>query len=89
VARHITISSFKAQCLGLLEEVAQTGEELVVTKRGQPLARVLSAREALLPATFPGDPADRLIYATAVAHGVRLITRDERISAFDPQRTIW
>ncbi|CAN5432549.1 MAG: type II toxin-antitoxin system Phd/YefM family antitoxin [Chloroflexi bacterium] len=46
MARHITISSFKAQCLGLLEEVAQTGEELVVTKRGQPLARVLSAREA-------------------------------------------
>ncbi len=44
VPRHIAVSRFKAECLGLLEEIAQTGEELVVTKRGQPLARVQSAR---------------------------------------------
>jgi PIN domain nuclease of toxin-antitoxin system len=29
-----------------------------------------------LPATFPGDPADRLIYATAVEHDLRLVTKD-------------
>lgn len=32
-----------------------------------------------LPTTFPGDPADRLIYATAVEHGWPLITKDQRL----------
>ncbi len=40
MARHISVSRFKAECLGLLEDISQTGEELVVTKRGRPLARV-------------------------------------------------
>lgn len=34
-----------------------------------------------LPAAFPGDPADRLIYATAVETGWRLVTKDERLRA--------
>jgi len=32
-----------------------------------------------LPKSFPGDPADRLIYATAVELGWRLVTRDHRL----------
>jgi len=32
-----------------------------------------------LPATFHGDPADRLIVATARAHGLPLATRDSSI----------
>ena len=32
-----------------------------------------------LPSSFPGDPADRLIYATAVEHGWSLITKDQRL----------
>lgn len=32
-----------------------------------------------LPSTFPGDPADRLIYATAIEHGLRLVTKDRRL----------
>jgi PIN domain nuclease of toxin-antitoxin system len=32
-----------------------------------------------LPATFPGDPADRLIYATAVEHDLRLVTKDRAL----------
>ena len=39
--------------------------------------------------TFPGDPADRLIYATARDAGVPLVTRDARIRDFDPRGTIW
>jgi PIN domain nuclease of toxin-antitoxin system len=38
---------------------------------------------------FPGDPADRLIYATAVEHGARLATADERLRAADPARVVW
>ncbi len=38
--REITATSFKARCLSLLDDVADTGAELVVTKRGRPVARV-------------------------------------------------
>lgn len=34
---------------------------------------------ALEDATFPGDPADRLIYATAREHRVALISKDGRL----------
>jgi PIN domain nuclease of toxin-antitoxin system len=32
-----------------------------------------------LPASFPGDAAHRLIYATAIARGWSLVTKDERL----------
>ena len=32
-----------------------------------------------LPSSFPGDPADRLIYATAIENGWRLVTKDQRL----------
>jgi prevent-host-death family protein len=38
--RTISASRFKAQCLALLDEVAESGQALVVTKRGKPVARV-------------------------------------------------
>lgn len=41
------------------------------------------------PAEFHGDPADRLIYATAVEHDARLITADQRLRDADPARTVW
>jgi prevent-host-death family protein len=39
----VTASKFKAQCLALLDEVSATGEEIVVTKRGRAVARVVAA----------------------------------------------
>lgn len=44
---------------------------------------------ALLDDSFPGDPADRLIYATAYRAGARLVTRDNRVRHFDPARVVW
>jgi PIN domain nuclease of toxin-antitoxin system len=44
---------------------------------------------ALLEATFPGDPADRILYATARHHGARLVTRDRRLLKADPAATLW
>lgn len=38
---------------------------------------------------FPGDPADRIIYATALERGTRLISRDTDITDFDPARVLW
>lgn len=37
----ITATRFKAECLGLLDHVARTGEELVITKYGAPVARIV------------------------------------------------
>ena len=38
---------------------------------------------------FVGDPADRLIYATARDAGAPLITRDRALRDFDPRGTLW
>jgi len=37
----IAAGEFKARCLALLDRVAVTGEPLIVTKRGRPVARVV------------------------------------------------
>ncbi len=37
----ISATEFKAKCLKLIDEVAQTHEPLVVTKRGKPVAKVV------------------------------------------------
>ncbi len=39
-ARTVNASTFKARCLRLLDEVAEGGGEIVVTKHGKPVARV-------------------------------------------------
>ncbi|MFI4991596.1 MAG: type II toxin-antitoxin system Phd/YefM family antitoxin [Solirubrobacterales bacterium] len=50
--RTISASRFKAQCLAMLDEVAATGEEIVVTKRGHAVARVSPMSE---PASLRGS----------------------------------
>jgi prevent-host-death family protein len=37
----VAVSRFKAHCLALLDDVARTGQPLLVVKRGKPLARVV------------------------------------------------
>lgn len=37
----ISAADFKATCLQVLDTVAKTGQEVVVTKRGKPVARVV------------------------------------------------
>ncbi|NDC55087.1 MAG: type II toxin-antitoxin system Phd/YefM family antitoxin [Planctomycetia bacterium] len=58
----ISASVFKARCLRLLDQVSRTGEELVILKRGRPVARVVPA-DVGKPwlalrgrGTFTGDP---------------------------------
>ena len=38
---------------------------------------------------FPGDPADRLILATARDGGARLVTADRALRKYAPADTIW
>jgi prevent-host-death family protein len=40
MARKILISEFKAHCIAELKRVSKTGQPLIVTLRGKPLARV-------------------------------------------------
>lgn len=51
----------------------------------------IAAAAVALPSSFPGDPADRLIYATAVEQGWRLVTKDRRMRAHPSPRpvTVW
>jgi PIN domain nuclease of toxin-antitoxin system len=47
--------------------------------RTLPLTTGIAATAVSLPSTFPGDPADRLIYATAIEHGLQMVTKDRRM----------
>ena len=37
-------SEFKAKCLHIMDEVAETGESVVITKRGVPVTELVPAR---------------------------------------------
>lgn len=37
----VKISEFKAKCLALIDAVAETGEELIITKYGRPLGKLI------------------------------------------------
>jgi prevent-host-death family protein len=37
-------TKFKASCLELMDRVASTGEEVVITKRGKPVAKLVGVR---------------------------------------------
>ena len=47
------------------------------------------ARAKGLPATYPKDPADRIIGATALVEGLPLITADREIRRSKVVHTIW
>ena len=40
-AMTIKASEFKAKCLKLMDEVAETGREIVITKNGRPVSRLV------------------------------------------------
>jgi len=42
--RMIKASEFKAKCLALIDEVAGTGDPIVITKHGKPLAELVPHR---------------------------------------------
>jgi PIN domain nuclease of toxin-antitoxin system len=45
-----------------------------------PISLSIAAAEHALPRTFHGDPADRIIAATAIAHQLSLLTPDHKIA---------
>lgn len=55
----IAISRFKATCLAVLERVRRTGEPVLVTRFGQPVAEVVPPPAPLRPARWLGSMKDR------------------------------
>lgn len=54
-------------------------EELSAQVRTIGISPPVATTAVSLPASFPGDPADRLIYATAIEHGWQLVSKDDRL----------
>jgi PIN domain nuclease of toxin-antitoxin system len=54
-----------------------------------PLTTKTALDSTRLPGNFHGDPADRMIVATARAENAPLVTSDKRIRAYPHMRTIW
>jgi PIN domain nuclease of toxin-antitoxin system len=54
-----------------------------------PISGRTCARAMGLPATYPKDPADRVIAATALVDGLSLLTADRAIRRSRTVQTIW
>jgi prevent-host-death family protein len=55
----IPISKFKATCLGVLERVRRTGKPVIVTRFGEPIARVVPPSPATRKPDWLGAMRDR------------------------------
>ena len=54
-----------------------------------PLTAGIAIDSTRLPGSFHGDPADRMIVATARAINAPLVTADRKIRAYGHVQTIW
>jgi PIN domain nuclease of toxin-antitoxin system len=54
-----------------------------------PISGRACARAMGLPASYPKDPADRMIGATALVEGLSLLTPDREIRRSRAVQTIW
>ncbi|MBI1810008.1 MAG: type II toxin-antitoxin system Phd/YefM family antitoxin [Gemmatimonadetes bacterium] len=79
-ARTIQASTFKATCLDLMDEVAASGVELIVTKHGRPVVKVGPVDEVA-----PASPFG-FLGGTVVGHGDIVAPDHEswRVSPADP-----
>ena len=91
------ISWFELAWLAKHERIAVTIpirswlEQLFASLRTVGITPGIADTAVSLPASFPGDPADRLIYATAVERGWRLVTKDRSLRDHRHPRpvTVW
>ncbi len=70
-------------CLAWVDE-ALTAPRLALL----PLSPTIAVASTRLPGVVHGDPADRIVLATARVHGLTLITRDERLLAYGAEHYV-
>ncbi|MGH2853402.1 MAG: type II toxin-antitoxin system VapC family toxin [Solirubrobacteraceae bacterium] len=63
-------------------------EQLATQLRTVAITPAVAETAVSLPSSFPGDPADRLIYATAIEHGWQLVTKDHKLRAHRHPRAL-
>ncbi len=51
----VTISKFKATCLSLLAKVKRTGQPILVTRRGEPIAQIIPPPSPKRPDSWLGS----------------------------------
>lgn len=69
--------AIQPDCLAwVTESLERTGARLM------PMSARIAIGSSLLPEGFRGDPADRIIVATAIASSATLVTRDAQILAY-------
>jgi prevent-host-death family protein len=61
--REISASEFKAKCLAILDEVAQTGQPVTILKRGRPIAQLIPSVPRL------GQYPQEALVGTVQIHG--------------------
>jgi PIN domain nuclease of toxin-antitoxin system len=76
----------RIQTYGTIESSLRALSEGVTVIPITPEIAILAAQ---FPDDYPGDPADRLIGATARAEGMTLVTRDENIRRSPLLKTVW
>lgn len=69
---------------GFLESLCQSSELAVLE-----ITAEIAALAFQFPSGFPRDPADRLIGATARAHGIPLVTKDQPMQDCPLIETVW
>ena len=74
-------------------DIVGTVESFVERISSRTAIRPITVKVAVLanqlPATYSGDPCDRLIGATALAEGMVLVTKDRNIRNCKQVKTIW
>ncbi len=76
----------RIQSLLPLNELLASIEERFIIRSVTPAIAIAAAQ---LPSTFPSDPFDRIIAATAIVERVPLLTADLRIRRSRALRTLW
>jgi PIN domain nuclease of toxin-antitoxin system len=78
--------SGKVQLETPLEDFLRSVEE---TYHVLPLTAAIADRGMKFSKSYPRDPADRMIGATALVHGLKLVTRDEVIQGSGEVPVVW
>lgn len=54
-----------------------------------PVDNRIAVRSTMLPQPFHANPADRIIVATALALGAKLVTKDDKLRRYPHVDTVW
>jgi PIN domain nuclease of toxin-antitoxin system len=75
--------------LNIFGTVAAFLEEITHRTAIRPITAEIALLASQFPSTYPKDPCDRLIGATALSEGIALVTKDHDIRNCQQIKTIW